>query len=128
VRRELGSPPLVTPTSQIIGTQAVMNVLVGRYKMISEEVQDLCYGLYGKTPAEIDPAIQKLCLKGYSRGQTPVTGRAADYLEPEMEVAVATISEIYEAAGKRENPIRTTYSSKRFTPARAGSFWNGCWG
>jgi pyruvate carboxylase subunit B len=101
VRRELGSPPLVTPTSQIIGTQAVMNVLMGRYKMISEEVQDLCYGLYGKTPVEIDPAIQKICLKGYSRGQTPVTGRAADYLEPEMESAAAKISEIYEAAGKK---------------------------
>lgn len=86
-RRELGTPPLVTPTSQIVGVQAVLNVLLGKYKMITNQVKDLVYGLYGKTPTPIDPEIQKIVLKNYKRGQTPVTGRAADYLEPELEAA-----------------------------------------
>ena len=84
-RRELGTPPLVTPTSQIVGVQAVLNVLFGRYKMVTNEVKDLVFGLYGKTPAPIDPEVQKMILKGYKRGETPVTGRAADYLEPELD-------------------------------------------
>ena len=84
-RKELGMPPLVTPTSQIVGVQAVLNVLFGRYKMVTNEVKDLVYGLYGKTPIPVDPQIQEKVLKGYKRGQTPVTGRAADYLEPELE-------------------------------------------
>jgi pyruvate/oxaloacetate carboxyltransferase len=83
-RRELGTPPLVTPTSQIVGVQAVLNVLFGRYKMVTNEVKDLVYGLYGKTPTGVDPEVQKKVLKGYKRGETPVTGRAADYLEPEL--------------------------------------------
>ena len=86
-RKELGSPPLVTPSSQIIGIQAVQNVLMGRYKMVSGQVKDYIYGLYGKPPAEIDPEVQKIALKGYERGEEPITGRAADILEPEMEKA-----------------------------------------
>jgi pyruvate carboxylase subunit B len=86
-RKELGYPPLVTPTSQIVGTQAVLNVLVGRWKMVSKEVKDYCYGLYGKPPAPIDPEVQKLVLEGYERGEVPITCRAADMLEPEMERA-----------------------------------------
>jgi pyruvate carboxylase subunit B len=62
-RKELGYPPLVTPTSQIVGIQAVQNVLFGRYKMISREVKDYVYGLYGKPPASIDPEVQKIVLK-----------------------------------------------------------------
>ncbi len=84
-RKELGTPPLVTPTSQIVGVQAVLNVLFGRYKMITNEVKDLVYGLYGKTPTPVDPEVRKKVLKGYKRGDTPVTGRAADYLEPELD-------------------------------------------
>jgi pyruvate/oxaloacetate carboxyltransferase len=84
-RKELGTPPLVTPTSQIVGVQAVLNVLFGRYKMVTNEVKDLVYGLYGKTPTPVDPEVQKKVLKGYKRGDTPITGRAADYLEPELE-------------------------------------------
>jgi pyruvate carboxylase subunit B len=84
-RRELGMPPLVTPTSQIVGVQAVLNVLFGRYKMVANEVKDLAYGLYGKTPIPMDLKIQKMILKNYKRGETPITGRAADYLEPELE-------------------------------------------
>jgi pyruvate carboxylase subunit B len=86
-RRELGFPPLVTPTSQIVGTQAVQNVLFGRYKMISSQVKDYVYGLYGRPPAPIDPRIQKIVLHGYPKGEKPITCRAADVLEPEMEKA-----------------------------------------
>jgi len=87
VRKELGYPPLVTPTSQIVGIQAVQNVLFGRYKMISGQVKDYVYGMYGKSPAPIDPEVQKIVLKGYEKGETPYTGRAADLLKPEMEKA-----------------------------------------
>lgn len=86
-RKELGTPPLVTPTSQIVGVQSVLNVLFGRYKMVTNEVKALVFGLYGKTPAPVDPDVQKKILKGYKRGETPVTGRAADYLEPELDNA-----------------------------------------
>jgi len=87
VRKELGYPPLVTPTSQIVGIQAVQNVLFGRYKMISKQVKDYVYGMYGRPPAPIDPEIQKLVLKGYEKGEKPITCRAADMLEPELEKA-----------------------------------------
>ena len=98
-RRELGYPPLVTPTSQIVGIQAVMNVLIGRWKMISNEVKDYCFGLYGKPPAPIDPDVQKLCLKGYERGETPMTNRAADALAPEMEKAREATKDIAKNKG-----------------------------
>jgi oxaloacetate decarboxylase alpha subunit/pyruvate carboxylase subunit B len=91
VRKELGQVPLVTPTSQIIGTQTVNNVLFDdeneRYKMITGQVKDLCYGLYGKTPVPINPDLQKKALKGYSRGEMPITCRPAEVLEPELEKA-----------------------------------------
>ncbi len=86
-RKEMGYPPLVTPTSQIVGVQAVQNVLFGRYKMISGQVKDYFYGLYGKPPAPVDPEVQKLALKGYEKGEKPITVRAADTLPPEMEKA-----------------------------------------
>jgi pyruvate carboxylase subunit B len=86
-RAELGYPPLVTPTSQIVGVQAVQNVLVERYKMIPKETKDYCWGLYGKSPAPIDKKIQKMVLKGYERGEEPIDCRAADMLEPELEKA-----------------------------------------
>jgi pyruvate/oxaloacetate carboxyltransferase len=87
VREDLGYPPLVTPTSQIVGVQAVQNVLAGRYQMITKEVKDYCWGLYGKSPAPMDPEVQKIALKGYERGEEPITVRAADMLEPELEKA-----------------------------------------
>jgi len=86
-RAELGYPPLVTPTSQIVGVQAVQNVLVERYKMIPKETKDYCWGLYGRSPAPIDKKIQKMVLKGYERGEEPIKCRAADMLEPELEKA-----------------------------------------
>jgi len=87
VRAELGYPPLVTPTSQIVGVQAVQNVLFGRYKMIPKETKDYCWGLYGKPPAPIDKKIQKMVLKGYEKGEEPIESRAADMLKPELEKA-----------------------------------------
>lgn len=93
-RKDLGTPPLVTPTSQIVGVQAVLNVLFGRYKMITNQVKDICFGLYGKTPTEIDPEVQAKALKGYSRGETPVTGRPGDFLDPELEKAKEEIGDL----------------------------------
>jgi oxaloacetate decarboxylase alpha subunit/pyruvate carboxylase subunit B len=91
VRKDLGQIPLVTPTSQIVGVQTVNNVLFDtkdeRYKMITDQVKDLCYGLYGKTAVPINPDVQKKALKGYPRGEKPITARAASVLEPELEKA-----------------------------------------
>ncbi len=87
-RKELGYPPLVTPTSQIVGIQAVMNVLFGRYQMVPAEVKGLAYGLYGKTPAPMDKKTQKIILKGYERGEKPTTKRPGEILEPEWDEAV----------------------------------------
>jgi pyruvate carboxylase subunit B len=99
VRKDLGYPPLVTPTSQIVGIQAVQNVLMGRYKLISAQVKDYCYGLYGRPPAAIDPEVQKKALKGYARGETPITVRPADVLEPEMEKAYDDTKDIAKGLG-----------------------------
>ena len=87
-REELGYPPLVTPTSQIVGIQAVMNVLFGRYEMVPAEVKGLAYGLYGKTPAPMNKKVQKVILKGYERGEKPTTKRPGEILEPEWDEAV----------------------------------------
>ncbi|MEE8204811.1 MAG: pyruvate carboxylase subunit B [Dehalococcoidales bacterium] len=99
VRKELGYPPLVTPTSQIVGIQAVQNVLFGRYKVISAQVKDYFYGLYGRPPAAVDPEIQKMVLKGYGRGETPITGRPGDVLEPELEKAYDATKDIAKDLG-----------------------------
>ncbi len=99
VRRELGYPPLVTPTSQIVGVQAVQNVLVGRYKLISNQVRDYVYGLYGQPPAPIDPEVQEIVLRHYKRGQIPITCRAADVIEPELDKAREMVSEFTENIG-----------------------------
>lgn len=82
VRKDLGYPPLVTPTSQILGTQAVLNVISGkRYGQVSKEVREYCLGYYGRTPAPIDPAIRK---KIIGKG-VPIEGRPADQLKPQLE-------------------------------------------
>ena len=96
VRMELGQVPLVTPTSQIVGIQTVNNVLFDqdgeRYKMITAQVKDLCYGLYGKTAVPIDPEVQKKALKGYPRGEQPIDCRPADVLEPELDKVRAEVA------------------------------------
>lgn len=93
-RKELGTPPLVTPTSQIVGVQAVLNVLFGRWKMIANQVKDLCFGLYGETPGPIDPEVRKKALRGYKRGSEPYTGRPADILEPELGAVRQSLGEL----------------------------------
>jgi pyruvate carboxylase subunit B len=98
VRKELGQIPLVTPTSQIVGIQTVNNVLFDtkeeRYKMVTAQVKDLCYGLYGKTSVPIDPEVQKKALKGYERGEEPITCRPAEVLEPELVKAKEQIGDL----------------------------------
>ncbi len=98
VRKDLGQIPLVTPTSQIVGIQTVNNVLFDdpheRYKMITDQVKDLCYGLYGKTAVPIDPELQKKALKGYKGGETPITSRPAENLAPELEKAKEAVKDL----------------------------------
>ena len=93
-RADLGYPPLVTPISQMVGSQAVSNVLFGRYKMISGQVKDYVYGLYGRPPTPLGPEIVEMALEGYKRGQTPVTDRPADLLEPELPGAMEAVEDI----------------------------------
>jgi pyruvate carboxylase subunit B len=82
VREELGYPPLVTPTSQIVGTQAVLNVLMGeRYKVVPKEVKDYVKGLYGRTPAPVGKEIVVKVLGD----EKPITCRPADLLPPELD-------------------------------------------
>ena len=83
IRAEFGYPPLVTPTSQIVGAQAVQNVLIGRYKLLSNEAREYLSGGYGKPPSAVAPDIQKSVL----RDKVPITGRPADLLGPELEKA-----------------------------------------
>jgi pyruvate/oxaloacetate carboxyltransferase len=84
VRKELGYPPLVTPTSQIVGTQAVLNVVVGeRYKVIPNEVKQYVKGYYGVPPAPIDEIVKKKVIGD----QEPIKVRPADLLKPEFEKA-----------------------------------------
>jgi len=99
IRKELGFPPLVTPTSQIIGVQAMSNVIAGRYKLVSTQAMDYCYGLYGKPPTSIDPKVQKMVLKHYPRGKSPVTCRPADLLEPELDKAREAIKDFTDDIG-----------------------------
>ena len=82
VRADMGYPPLVTPTSQMVGVQAVTNVLQGeRYKKVSKEIKAYCRGEYGRTPAPINPEIQKMILGD----EKPIEGRYADSLAPIVE-------------------------------------------
>ncbi len=81
VRKDFGYPPLVTPTSQIVATQAVLNVLMGRYKMISKESKGLLRGDYGKLPGEVNEEVRKLAIGD----DKVITCRPADLLEPELE-------------------------------------------
>ena len=84
VRKDLGYPPLVTPLSQMVGTQAVMNVITGeRYKLVPKEINEYVRGLYGKSPAPIDEEVKAKILKGAD--VKTITHRPADDLEPEFE-------------------------------------------
>jgi pyruvate carboxylase subunit B len=80
--------------SQMVGTQAVSNVLFGRYKMVSEQVKDYLYGLYGAPPARPDPELTRTILKGYDRGQEPITANPSDLLDPELDAAGEAVRDI----------------------------------
>ena len=90
VRKDFGEPPLVTPSSQIVGTQAVLNVVSGeRYKMVTKESKKLLSGEFGKTVKPFDPEVQKKCI-----GDTkPITCRPADLIEPQLEKIEAEMSQ-----------------------------------
>ncbi|WMW25553.1 sodium-extruding oxaloacetate decarboxylase subunit alpha [Methanolobus sediminis] len=116
VRAELGYPPLVTPTSQIVGTQAVLNVLMGeRYKVIPKEVKDYVRGLYGRPPQKIsDEIIAKII-----GDEEPITCRPADLIAPEYEKAKKEAEEM--GIVKKEEDI-LTYA---LYPAIAPAFLKG---
>ena len=104
VRKDLGYIPLVTPTSQIVGTQSVINVLTGeRYKTIAKETAGILKGEYGKTPAPVDSALQARVLEGAA----PVTDRPADHITPEMAKIEAEVAEQAKAKGVKlaENAV-----------------------
>ncbi len=93
VREDLGYPPLVTPTSQIVGTQAVLNVMTGeRYKTITNEVKNYLLGQYGKTPGKVNEEIRKKAVGN----ETVITDRPADNLKPEMAKLKKEIGELAE--------------------------------
>ena len=82
VRKDLGYPPLVTPLSQMVGTQSVLNILSGeRYKMVAKEIKDYCHGKYGKWPSEVDPIL----LKKIVGDDEIIQCRPADLLKPEFK-------------------------------------------
>ena len=93
VRADLGYPPLVTPSSQIVGTQAVLNVLMGeRYKMVPKETKDIVRGMYGKTPVPISEEIRKKIIGD----EEPITCRPADLLEPQLAKSEAEMKDYKE--------------------------------
>ena len=91
VRKDLGYIPLVTPTSQIVGTQSVLNILTGeRYKTITKETSGILKGEYGATPASVDAELQAKVLEG----SDPITCRPADNIAPEMDILESQFDEI----------------------------------
>jgi len=94
VRKDLGYPPLVTPTSQLVGTQAVLNVISGeRYRLVPKEVKDYVRGLYGKPPAPIDDEIRKKIIGE----EETITRRPADLLKPELEAVPKEVEPFIES-------------------------------
>ncbi|MEG2516332.1 MAG: pyruvate carboxylase subunit B [Acidaminococcaceae bacterium] len=106
VRAELGYPPLVTPTSQIVGSMAALNVTLGRYKMVPNQVKDLVRGKYGRTPAPIDPAIKKLIIGD----EKQIDYRPADDIAPQM----AAMTEALAAAGYPQATVEDVLSYALF--------------
>ena len=124
VRKDLGSVPLVTPTSQIVGIQTVNNVLFDSseesYSKITEQVKDLCFGLYGHTTRPIDPEVQKKALNGYPRGQEPITSRPGDIIKPELPAIEEKFGDL--AKSKEDLLICALYpvTGKRFLQWKYG--------
>ena len=117
-RKDLGYPPLVTPMSQMVGTQAVLNVLNGeRYKMCAKEIKDYLHGKYGKAPSPVDEEIKKKIIGD----DEVITCRPADLLEPEFE----TLKEKYKDIAKCDEDVlslalfeqvATDFLKKKYNP------------
>ncbi|MCX8030249.1 MAG: sodium-extruding oxaloacetate decarboxylase subunit alpha [Thermodesulfovibrionales bacterium] len=101
VQKDFGYPPLVTPTSQIVGTQAVLNVLLGRYSKLTAESMNLLVGKYGRTPAKPDPELVKMALKGLNMDK-PIDCRPADLIPNELE---SIEKELKQKLGQESVPI-----------------------
>lgn len=93
-RKDLGYPPLVTPMSQMVGSQAVTNVLMGRYAAIIEPVREYARGIYGRPPSPMDPDVRKKALAGMDGDQTEIVGRPEAWGEPELPSAAREIEGI----------------------------------
>ena len=120
VRKELGYPPLVTPTSQIVGVQAVQNVIVGRYKLIPTQVMDYCRGLYGRPPAAIDPDVQRTVLNYSKRDRPIINCRPADLLEPELERVRESIKDFTQDIGDILTVTLYPKTGRRFVMQKYG--------
>jgi len=103
VRADSGYPPLVTPSSQIVGTQAVFNVMMGRYKTLTSEFADLVLGYYGDTLGEKDPEV--LAAAEAQQKKPAITGRPADLLKPEWEQLRAAASALEGCDGSDEDVL-----------------------
>ena len=103
VKADAGHPPLVTPSSQIVGTQAVFNVLMGRYKVMTGEFADLMLGYYGECIGERDPEV--IAIAHNQTKKEPITDRPADHLEPEWDKLVAEASALDGADGSAEDVL-----------------------
>jgi oxaloacetate decarboxylase alpha subunit len=104
VRRDLGYPPLVTPTSQITGSEAALNVLYGRYKIITNEVRDIVQGKYGRVPGTISADFRKMCIGD----EKVIDYRPADDLKPELEKARQALAEEGFPNASREDVLSYT--------------------
>lgn len=124
VRRELGQVPLVTPIYQIVGTQAVNNVVFDdeneRYKMIADRTKDLCFGRYGSTPMPIDPDLLKKALTDYPGGEVPLSDRPAKNLDPELDTAKEAVKGL--AGGPEDEILFALFpvSGKQFLKWKCG--------
>ena len=116
VRKDMGYPPLVTPLSQMVGNQAVTNVLVGeRYKNISKEIKAYIKGEYGKAPGEIDADLQKKVLGD----DEPIKCRFADTLEPAFEQTKSELGDVAKCDEDVLSYIAFPAQAEKFFEARA---------
>ncbi|MDD4753214.1 MAG: oxaloacetate decarboxylase subunit alpha [Desulfitobacteriaceae bacterium] len=121
VRADFGYPPLVTPSSQIIGSQAALNILAGdRYKMVTNEVKNYMKGLYGQPPAPINEEVRKKIIGE----EAPITGRPADYLPPQMEEAKKEIAFYAESEEDVLSYVLFPLVAKKFLEERLSSKTN----
>lgn len=119
VRKALGWIPLVTPTSQIVGVQAMLNVKFGRWKNITPQAADIALGYYGRTSAPVDPEVQKLCAE--KMGKDPITCRPADLIKPGMEVKISALPTSPIRGALREIMTELSRCIKIFTEGLSGS-------